>query len=45
MRTRQAPERAGAASALEILDRRLASGEIKADQYEQLRHTLAARHE
>lgn len=45
MRTRQAPVQAGAASALEILDRRLASGEIKLDQYEQLRRTLAARHE
>jgi uncharacterized membrane protein len=45
IRKPQAPERAGTASALEILDRRLASGEIKVDQYEQLRHTLAARHE
>lgn len=34
-----------ATSALEILDRRLASGEIKTDQYEQLRHALAARPE
>jgi uncharacterized membrane protein len=41
MRTRQAPERAGAAPALEILDRRLASGEIRADQYAQLRDALA----
>jgi uncharacterized membrane protein len=36
---------AAATSALEILDRRLASGEIKTDQYERLRHTLAARAE
>jgi uncharacterized membrane protein len=45
MRKRHAPGRAGTASALKILDRRLASGEIKVDQYEQLRRTLAARHE
>jgi uncharacterized membrane protein len=32
-------------SALEILERRLASGEINAGQYEQLRQTLAARPE
>jgi uncharacterized membrane protein len=32
----------GLASAREILDRRLASGEIKAEQYEQLRQTLGA---
>jgi len=30
-------------SALEILDARLASGEIKTEQYEQLRQTLDAR--
>lgn len=44
-RTRQTPAPAGAGSALDILERRLASGEIKVDQYEQLRHTLAARHD
>jgi len=32
---------AGGPSALEILDRRLASGELKADQYDELRRTLA----
>ena len=45
MRKRHAPGRSGAASALDLLDRRLASGEIKVDQYQQLRQTLAARHE
>jgi uncharacterized membrane protein len=45
VRKRHAPGRTGAASALDILDRRLASGAIKVDQYEQLRRTLAARHE
>ncbi len=35
--------RDGEASAQEILDRRLANGEIRIDQYEQLRSAIAGR--
>ena len=40
---RRNPGPATAISAREILDRRLASGEINAEQYVQLRQTLGAR--
>jgi len=43
LRDRRGRGPAGPSSALEILDRRLASGEIKTDQYKQLRETLDAR--
>lgn len=39
-RSRRDSAAAGASAALEILDRRLASGEIKTDQYVELRRTL-----
>jgi hypothetical protein len=45
LRSRQDSGAARASSALEILDRRLASGEIKTDQYVELRRTLVARPE
>ena len=38
---REAGGSTSSASAREILDRRLASGEITVEQYQQLRHTLA----
>ena len=45
LRDRRDPGPSGASSALEILDRRLASGEIKTDQYVELRRTLLSRPE
>lgn len=43
LRDRRDPGPSGASSALEILDRRLTSGEIKTDQYPELRRTLLSR--
>jgi uncharacterized membrane protein len=45
LRDRGERRRVAPSSALEILDRRLASGEIKADRYQELRETIDARPE